>query len=1108
MSKKFRYYPLKPKTEEGFKKAVAWFGGRELIASLKGLIIYTIYGENNDPRAWMKPNVFPELEEKLNNQLSLELNDENVEVVRSEVITKVDEFWANKSFQQWEWKKSHFSFWEDYLERQEFWKKLNVEDSKTQDEFWFDYISDTGDGQMGVYNVACLCLADLWLDDEKINSAVRFIPPTEAEYNKKTLLPRGSYLFIGGDTAYHSADYTTLFERFQSPFRWAFISVRKFMWENYGLKTSPERKFQFATQDQTIENILNDDGEFNENWDGTFVATLNDNPELWDTEPLRPLFGIPANHDYYDAIAGFNKQFRRPPFKDIQENSADSKFWGNVPLKIHSFSRQQEASYVAINLPFRWWMFGIDSEHSELDNRQKIFFTEIVNKWTPRKLILATPEPTTVFGIKSTEADKTAKYLTEITKSLGYQQPFLNDGEFLKIADDKVQDSSQSEVVEKHCRLDLSGDVHHYARYWGPIVSGTLAEDFDENEYSVNNYASLVAGGGGAFFDSTETLVGEEKVITKDGKVIDVEGEVPPLAIFPGKIESIVKTADKIFDLWNIKKGGYVQNAGGVVAIIMYFCLTQVSNVKDTFNWIHETLDSRGLTPIYEALKHPIIYLSQLENRSVGIGIILIGIAVFFALSGVLIQQLHAKLETEKDIEVIEAKDGRLYQLLIRFIPIFVGLILYLIFILPLASLCWATNSETNCSNDSFANSFYLLLHFIFTGLLVWVALEYGKWLALRTRLAREFKNRTFLQKMQDSLIVGTNPLQNHLGRISREYTLEYIPDTILLVLASLFVILGIGIFGQGSLMKTGADLLFIVALFGGFLMIAIVLGYSTGGSYQKPKGKFIFLLLGTFHWLLQLLTPFFLIYFGNWIFFLVFLLGLAVLFNGLSRNKYKLGILLEDRHKQSGWRGFLWRWANFQLASYLMKKDSPILLLSGWLLFGLFTLLTPLFLTFGIENPSFSTVNSIVISFFVNDVVPLISAYLLPITQIFPEQIEKWLAIFFLPLTVGFLPILAVMAIVGFTGYRTSRIWFSWYLGVSLAFNGHNNEAGGLARIEDFKHILRIRVQKDKLTVFVIGIDESKPDLSELMPEDDIQKTEKSLPNVRLVDKFDLHYQ
>ncbi len=34
---KSKFYPLKPENIEGFKKAVAWFGGREFIASLKGI---------------------------------------------------------------------------------------------------------------------------------------------------------------------------------------------------------------------------------------------------------------------------------------------------------------------------------------------------------------------------------------------------------------------------------------------------------------------------------------------------------------------------------------------------------------------------------------------------------------------------------------------------------------------------------------------------------------------------------------------------------------------------------------------------------------------------------------------------------------------------------------------------------------------------------------------------------------------------------------------------------------------------------------------------------------------------------------------------------------
>jgi hypothetical protein len=40
-------------------------------------------------------------------------------------------------------------------------------------------------------------------------------------------LPRGEFLFNGGDTSYHIADYATLANRFQSPFRWAFDDLKR-----------------------------------------------------------------------------------------------------------------------------------------------------------------------------------------------------------------------------------------------------------------------------------------------------------------------------------------------------------------------------------------------------------------------------------------------------------------------------------------------------------------------------------------------------------------------------------------------------------------------------------------------------------------------------------------------------------------------------------------------------------------------------------------------------------------------------------------------------------------------------------------------------------------
>ena len=176
--------------------------------------------------------------------------------------------------------------------------------------------------------------------------------------------------------------------------------------------------------------------------EGSIPAFIND--KLYsDTEPPRPIFGIPANHDYYDGIDGFNRLFRRPPFDDIEENMTYKGSRGKLLLQIPTFTREQEASYIAIRLPFDWWMFGIDSENEKLDFRQELFFKQIIEK-KPAKLILATPEPTTVFGKKSGDEEKTAVYLKTITSELGLSQPFLTDG---KLKPEQPSDGDTSKTA-------------------------------------------------------------------------------------------------------------------------------------------------------------------------------------------------------------------------------------------------------------------------------------------------------------------------------------------------------------------------------------------------------------------------------------------------------------------------------------------------------------------------------------------------------------------------------------------------------------------------------------------------------------------------------------
>src|SRR5689334_25117628 len=119
-----------------FEKPVAWLFGPQLIGGLKGILLYTAYGDKLDPRDWMTGEVF--------------------------------------------------SF-----------------DDPSEDEFWFDYISDTGDGTRAMYSLAYLAMCrSLWT---KLSPITTDLPAQAADCEIKTTennsgfdfaLPRGEFLFV------------------------------------------------------------------------------------------------------------------------------------------------------------------------------------------------------------------------------------------------------------------------------------------------------------------------------------------------------------------------------------------------------------------------------------------------------------------------------------------------------------------------------------------------------------------------------------------------------------------------------------------------------------------------------------------------------------------------------------------------------------------------------------------------------------------------------------------------------------------------------------------------------------------------------------------------
>ncbi len=355
-----------PQARRKMLPPVAWLLGSQMKNFIKGNLLYAAYGSKLDPRHWMQASVYPSAEQ-----------------------IKNGEAW------------------------------------RTQDgEFWFDYISDTGDGHRATYNIAYLCLSNLYVstrDPQCLDAGASVEKDARDGYEQ---LPRGEFLFVGGDTAYHLSDYMTLANRVQLPFDWAFADLVK-------------------------------DGRIAED------------------EPRRPIIGIPGNHDYYDLLDGFQRQFRRTvkPEPDTPPRTTDPRLLPQLVLS--GFRRVQQASYVALRLPFDWWLWGLDTEVGQIDERQRKFFRDLCPPdpertdgiIQPDKLIVATSSPTTVLG---RIADANDGKVADAFGQLGLAQPFLPDDDAPRDAAHDLSTTGDAKLKAGQCRLDISGDTHHYARYWGP----------------------------------------------------------------------------------------------------------------------------------------------------------------------------------------------------------------------------------------------------------------------------------------------------------------------------------------------------------------------------------------------------------------------------------------------------------------------------------------------------------------------------------------------------------------------------------------------------------------------------------------------------------------
>lgn len=213
------------------------------------------------------------------------------------------------------------------------------------------------------------------------------------------------------------------------------------------------------------------------------------------------IFAVPGNHDWYDGLTAFWSLFCRSRLRGTRRDRAR---W------VGPWAAEQQRSYFALKLPHDWWIWGIDVQLSGwVDTAQRHYFEDLARgpmKTRERpKLIIVVAEPGWVLAHTPDEDDKT-RYLAYF-RPLSYManRALLNGIEV---------------------RAVLSGDLHHYSRYYGTLHSGP---DPDSKRSPFESQCHFVtAGGGGAFSHPTHQLPDSIHLSFKEPWYADLVAKMHP----------------------------------------------------------------------------------------------------------------------------------------------------------------------------------------------------------------------------------------------------------------------------------------------------------------------------------------------------------------------------------------------------------------------------------------------------------------------------------------------------------------------------------------------------------------------------------------------------
>ncbi|MBO0732973.1 MAG: hypothetical protein J2P49_01355 [Methylocapsa sp.] len=155
-----------------------------------------------------------------------------------------------------------------------------------------------------------------------------------------------------------------------------------------------------------------------------------------------------GNHDWYDGLTSFLRVFHAPRW-------------------IGCWKTQQRRSYFALDLPYKWWLWGVDTAlEDDLDGAQIEYFRAAAEKLKEGdRVIFCVPNPVWSENPELLTSDTT-------TRKSGDKFSIIHE-----LAADRTKDY--------RVLLCLSGDLHHYARH-------ETAGDEPHRQF-------IVCGGGGAF---------------------------------------------------------------------------------------------------------------------------------------------------------------------------------------------------------------------------------------------------------------------------------------------------------------------------------------------------------------------------------------------------------------------------------------------------------------------------------------------------------------------------------------------------------------------------------------------------------------------------------